>query len=41
MTWQPGDAPPGTYAYGFTVKDPSSGAAYANVVASNRVVLGP
>jgi hypothetical protein len=41
MTWQPEDSPPGTYAYGFTVKDPSSDAAYANVVASNRIVLGP
>ena len=41
MTWQPGDAPPGTYTYGFAVTDPSSGVDYASVVASNTIVLGP
>jgi hypothetical protein len=41
MTWQPGGVPAGTYAYGFSVTDPSSEMEYASVVASNRIVLGP
>jgi hypothetical protein len=41
MTWRPGEVPPGTYAYGFSVKDPTSEREYASVVASSKVVLGP
>ena len=40
MTWFPGDAPPGTYRYGFTVADAGSGREYAAVIAGDPLVVG-
>ena len=41
MTWRPEDVGPGTYRYGFTVADSGSDTQYANVTASDPLVLGP
>ena len=41
MTWHPGQAPAGTYSYGFGVSDESSGASYAQVRANDAITVGP
>lgn len=39
MTWQPDDAPAGSYRYGITILDASSEAELANTVAADAIVL--
>ena len=39
MHWRPDQATPGTYAYGFAVRDESSGAIYTNVRAADAIDL--
>ncbi len=41
MTWHPGDAPPGAYAYGFSMSDEHSGVTYAEVHAGDTIAVGP
>jgi hypothetical protein len=39
MTWQPGDVPPGSLTYGFTVSDSSTGTDYVTAIAADRILL--
>lgn len=39
LTWQPGDAPAGTYTYGFTVSDEHSGVRFAEVRAGDTITI--
>jgi hypothetical protein len=39
MTWHPGDAPSGAYAYGFSMSDERSGTTYADVHAGDTIAV--
>jgi len=40
IKWAPGKAAPGTYAYGFAVRDEGSGTPYAQVRAKQGIEIG-
>ncbi len=40
ITWRPENIAPGTYRYGFTVSDATSGLRYAAITAADAVVIG-
>ena len=41
MTWQPRPERPGTYTYGFSLSEASSGTSFASAVAGDQLVLRP